>query len=330
MFARPVSKKSGFRAGMAKLKSAVQNAILHLFATAERKRFTTRMFGYITINKAELKFREFDVYQSYYCGLCRNLKQRYGIAGQATLTYDMTFLLLLLTGLYEPEETVSRCRCAVHPIRKHIVCFNPFTSYAADMNLMLSYYKCEDDWIDEHNLKKRAFRQLLTKGFHRIQQCYPDKIAAVETALSALLQYESEKESNIDRLAGCFGTLMSEIFIWQQDEWSELLKELSFYLGKFIYLVDAYEDIEEDRKKCLFNPLEPLSQTPEFESSCHTMLTMMMAECSKRFEQLPILNYASILRNILYSGVWQKYELIKSQRSGLQQGNTINKAGESK
>lgn len=62
------------------------------------------MFGYIVINQSEMKFKEYDVYRSYYCGLCQSLKERYGVLGQLSLNYDMTFILMLLTGLYEPEE----------------------------------------------------------------------------------------------------------------------------------------------------------------------------------------------------------------------------------
>ncbi|MBR7147285.1 MAG: hypothetical protein IKD13_00520, partial [Firmicutes bacterium] len=69
------------------------------------------MFGYVLVDKPELKIREFDVYKSWYCGLCQKLKERSGFLGQMTLTYDMTFLILLLHGLYEPEERCGECRC---------------------------------------------------------------------------------------------------------------------------------------------------------------------------------------------------------------------------
>ena len=73
------------------------------------------MFGYITINKPEIKFKEFDIYHAYYCGFCRILKKEYGLSGQATLTYDLTFLIMLLSGLYEPEEKIGQTHCIVHP-----------------------------------------------------------------------------------------------------------------------------------------------------------------------------------------------------------------------
>ena len=69
------------------------------------------MFGYIVVNQSEMKFKEYDVYRSYYCGLCQSLKERYGVLGQLSLNYDMTFILMLLTGLYEPEDVVGQCRC---------------------------------------------------------------------------------------------------------------------------------------------------------------------------------------------------------------------------
>lgn len=75
------------------------------------------MFGYIIINKGEMKFREFDVYHSYYCGLCQTLKDKYGLAGQAALTYDMTFLVMLLTSLYEPEIMEEKRSCLIHPLK---------------------------------------------------------------------------------------------------------------------------------------------------------------------------------------------------------------------
>ena len=111
------------------------------------------MFGYIIVNKQELKFREFDVYQSYYCGLCQSLKERFGRRGQLTLSYDMTFVALLLSALYDEPVESSTCKCVAHPFEAHATSRSVFTDYAADMNLLLSYYKCLDDWTDERKWK---------------------------------------------------------------------------------------------------------------------------------------------------------------------------------
>ena len=83
------------------------------------------------------------MYQAYYCGLCRRLKECYGKRGQLTLSYDMTFLIVLLTGLYEPKTVTGETRCIAHPLEKHPTKINEYTDYAASMNLILPIYKCK-------------------------------------------------------------------------------------------------------------------------------------------------------------------------------------------
>ena len=107
------------------------------------------MFGYVTTNQEELKIKDFRRYQTFYCGLCRDLGDRHGQTARLTLTYDMTFLAVLLTGLYEPEERVEERFCPLHPAKKRLCRRNAAVSYAADMNLLLCYYNLLDDWLDE-------------------------------------------------------------------------------------------------------------------------------------------------------------------------------------
>ena len=95
------------------------------------------MFGYIVLNKPEIKIKDFEEYRSFYCGLCRELREKFGLAGQVSLTYDMTFVILLLDGLYEPGIRKGTTRCIMHPVRKQMVRKSIVTEYAADMNLLL-------------------------------------------------------------------------------------------------------------------------------------------------------------------------------------------------
>lgn len=272
------------------------------------------MFGYIIINKAELRFREFDVYHSYYCGLCRRLRERFGLRGQISLSYDMTFLILLLTGLYEPKTEIRTCKCAAHPLEKHTARVNPFTDYAADMNVILSYYKCLDDWADERRITRLAYGRLLKKPCREMEKEYGDKLSRISGLLEEISRKETEQEQNLDEMAGRFGGVMEEIFAWRPDEWEASLRKIGFYLGKFIYLMDAYEDLEEDQKKGAYNPFLPLKGEETFEENSRNILTMMMAECSREFEKLPILEDVEILRNILYSGVWCRFEAVRKRR----------------
>lgn len=268
------------------------------------------MFGYIAINKAEMKFKDFDVYHAYYCGLCKVLKEQYGKAGQLTLSYDMTFLIILLSGLYEPEEENMHVTCIAHPFQKHAARINAFTSYAADMNLILSYYKCIDDWKDEHNKKAYINTRLLHPKMKQIEARYPEKTTVIAKRLHQLSAGEKRNTQNLDQMAGLFGKVMAEIFAYRQDEWISSLRKFGFFLGKFIYLMDAFEDIDDDLANGCYNPFREVYGRTDFNNYCRQILTMMIAECSREFEKLPILTHAEILRNILYSGVWTRYEAI--------------------
>lgn len=273
------------------------------------------MFGYIIINKAEMKYKEFDVYHSYYCGLCRKLKEKYGISGQISLNYDMTFLLMLLTGLYDPETTGGECRCIAHPFEKQETRTNIFTEYIADMNVLLTWYKCRDDWEDEKKIHKLLYGKMLEGKSRKLKDFYTEKIRNINLLMYDLSDAEQENRLDIDEMSGMFGKVMAQIVVSREDEWSENLSRFGFYLGKFIYLLDAYEDVEEDIRKGTYNPLKKIYESLDFEEECRTILTLMMSECCKEFEKLPILENVEILRNILYSGVWCRYEAVREKRS---------------
>ena len=272
------------------------------------------MFGYITVNKPELLVKDFDVYRAYYCGLCHALKKRLGKRAQLTLSYDMTFLAMLLTGLYEPKtEHVNRV-CLLHPAAKHPTYENEYLDYAADMNLLLSYYNLMDDWKDDRNVKSRILAVSLRPAVGEIKERDPRQTEAVRRYLRRLGRCEQEAAEDLDYVAGLTGEMLGELFVYQEDAWSTLLRRMGFFLGKFIYLMDALEDIDKDRKNGLYNPWEAMSRQPGFSKNAEDILTMMMGECSLAFEQLPILKNTAILRNVLYSGVWSKYEKIKENQ----------------
>ena len=277
------------------------------------------MFGYIIVNRQEMKLRDFETYQSYYCGFCRKLKERYKARGQLTLSYDMTFLILLLKGLYEETDQMGECKCIAHPLEKHTTRVNRFTDYAADMNIILTYYHCMDDWQDERKLLKKGYAGILKKSFRAAELKYPEKADMIARQLRQIREYEKTGERDLDRVAGCFGNIMAEIFACSKDEWEEELRTMGFFLGKFIYLMDAYEDVEKDEKNGCYNPFALCFREEGFDERIHGILQMMMAECSGAFERLPILENTEILRNILYSGVWCRYECVRNARKEKQE-----------
>lgn len=259
------------------------------------------MFGYVVINKHELKIKDFELYSSYYCGLCRDLKEMFGSKGQLTLNYDLTFLAILLDGLYEDDTVVSECRCVVHPGKKHQTRRNEFTRYAAEMNILLTYYQCLDDWKDEKKKDRKLLASSLKKKAQKVIDKYPEKCKAIVAELDRLNEMEKAGNCNLDLLSGCFGRLMSELFCYKDDEWKIYLGNTGFFLGKFIYILDSFCDYEEDMQKGLFNALKEFGTDRE---QVEGLLTMMMAECTRNYEMLPIVENVDILNNILYSGVW--------------------------
>lgn len=273
------------------------------------------MFGYVTIYEPELKVKDLKKYKAYYCGLCRALKEDYGFMGQMTLTYDMTFAVILLTSLYESTAEAERHRCKVHPVKKQLMLKNEITSYAAAMNVLLAYYHMEDDWQDERKVSSFLAKSLVRGKAEKIIRQYPRQSSAIRSALEELAQCEREESTDIDRTAGCFGKLMEELFVYREDAWERNLRKMGFYMGKFIYLMDAYEDLPADLEKGRYNPLRRLSAREDYEERIKQILCMMIAESTAEFERLPCLMDVDILRNILYDGVWNRYNKIQMKKS---------------
>lgn len=268
------------------------------------------MFGYVTINQMELKVKEYLSYQAHYCGVCQRLKKKHGQKARLVLSYDMTFVSMLLQGLYEPKEIQKEIRCVFHPWKKKKVIMSKMSDYAADMNILLAYHNWEDDWKDDQNLKSLLAMKCLKKSYKRVISEYPRQYRSVINYMRKLSECEARKEyGNIDEAADLTGSMFAEILVYKEDEWSDTLRKLGFSLGKFIYYMDAYDDLEEDKKSGSYNPLLSVS-----EDTAEEILKMMIAEVAESFEYLPIIQYAEILRNIIYSGVWMKYCQIKKKR----------------
>lgn len=276
------------------------------------------MFGYVNVHEAELKVKDFKKYKAYYCGLCQMLKEKYGTAGQITLTYDMTFAILLLTSLYECETKGRQLRCVVHPMKKQAMLQNEITEYAADMNLLLAYYHLKDDWEDEKKLSGLLGTKVLQRKVRKAEAKYPRQCKVMVEELKKIQEYEAENCMEIDYPAGCFGRIMEELFLYKVDHWEPTLRKIGFYLGKFIYIMDAYEDLEEDIQKGNYNPLKKEAEKEEYEENIQQMLCMMIGECAAEFEKLPCLWDVDILRNILYDGVWNRYKKIQNKKRGIE------------
>ena len=272
------------------------------------------MLGVMTIRKDELKFREFDRYRGFHCGLCHAIGKRCGGACRMALSFEMTFMAMLLTSLYEPQTSQDMRRCAFHPVHKRLMLGNDAIDYCADLSALVSYYDLRDGWEDERRADRLAESALLKKAAIRAGEALPRQKEAVERYVSSLHEIERRNDENLDAAANLTGELLAELFVFKKDVYEQDLREMGFYLGKFIYLCDCFEDIEQDIKKKNYNPLIARSSRADFEQESRQMLEDMMARACRAFECLPLIDDAPIMRNILYSGIWLRFESAAEKR----------------
>ena len=260
------------------------------------------MFGYVTASLGELSPEQRERYGGVYCGICRSIRDQASQTARLGLSYDMAFLALLLMSLYEPEEQTGRNHCILHPKRRNWI-ENEYVRYAADMNVALSYYKCLDDWHDDGKRAAKWMADLLAKDCAAIAEKYPRQCGAIRDCISELSQLEKADCANPDEPANCFGRLMAELMVHQEDLWADTLRQVGFHLGRFIYLADAAVDYAKDEKKGKYNPYIAMG-TGEDWPRWEEYLVLALGQCTREYERLPLVQDKDILDNILYSGVW--------------------------
>ena len=269
------------------------------------------MFGYVRINKIDLTFREFDYYKGYYCGLCKYLKENHGEVSRLSLNYDITFLIVILTALYKLDSDITYERCIANPLKKKMRIVNEITEYAASMNILLSYYKLEDNLYDDNGIKDKLAYELYKGKLKKAYEKYPQKAEYIKQQLGNLRELEKQESKSIDKVSNIFGNLMGEIFVYKKDEYEQNLRNIGFNLGKYIYILDAYEDLEEDNKKGRYNPfIDYIDKKEELKNKVDRLISMSLGMATKNIEQLNLEFNKSIIDNIIYSGVYLRYKSI--------------------
>ena len=269
------------------------------------------MFGYVRINKMDLTFREFDYYKGYYCGLCKYLKENHGEISRLSLNYDITFLIVILTALYKLDSDITYERCIANPLKKKMRIVNEITEYAASMNILLSYYKLEDNLYDDNGIKDKLAYELYKGKLKKAYEKYPQKAEYIKQQLGNLRELEKQESKSIDNVSNTFGNLMGEIFVYKKDEYEQNLRNIGFNLGKYIYILDAYEDLEEDNKKGRYNPfIDYIDKKEELKNKVDRLISMSLGMATKNIEQLNLEFNKSIIDNIIYSGVYLRYKSI--------------------
>lgn len=272
------------------------------------------MFGFVMADIKELTPPERARYNAVYCGVCRRMCQENGTLSRFGLQYDMAFLALLLMSLYEPEETSGNRACSFHPIRPRPWVDNRYIAYSADMNLALSYYKALDDVRDEGKALSKKASAIFGKAMDSIRSRYPRQCRAIEDCLAELEALEKENCTNPDLPASCFGRLMAELFVPEEDLWAQKLRQMGMALGRFIYFADAAADYKKDKKAGRYNPFLAAGDSLDFDK-WENYLVQEMGKVTRYYESLPLVQDKKILDNILYSGIWLELRRKQVDRS---------------
>ncbi|BCZ47423.1 hypothetical protein psyc5s11_34900 [Clostridium gelidum] len=283
------------------------------------------MFGYVTPLKAEMKVKDFARFKCYYCGLCCHIKKEFGNIPRMSLNYDMTFLGLLLDALNPEELEVSSHRCALHPTEKKIVVANNKSlSYAAAMNISLFYYKLLDDVHDDKNLRSKFFSVVLSPYKRKFGASIIKINNDIKKCLKNLSILEDNKSfTSIDEICDPFSNLVGLILrdypYKLKDDCLELrntLYTLGYSIGKWIYLIDALDDLKSDMEKDKFNPINFLYNKNSLEYDKFIDFIKPKIEftilncgysCKENLEKLQLNRNEDILYNIIQLGLMDKY-----------------------
>lgn len=276
------------------------------------------MFGYVNVYADELKVRHYKDFKAYYCGLCRAVGKRCSQIARLGLSYDMTFLAIVLSSLSNDKTEYKTGPCIAHPITKRTsVISDRDVDYAADASVILFYLKLSDDWHDDKSLIALASMALFCRAYKKACKRLPELAEKIKKHLSDLSKLEKEGCGDIDICADCFAKITEELF---SPDFTESNKRqaawLGYNIGRWIYVIDALSDMEKDFKKKKFNPYlsgfsgdikKHITHTAE---NAAAPLTFTLENASSAFELMKIYKNKEIIENILYISLPMKQDMI--------------------
>ncbi len=264
------------------------------------------MFGYITTDPRTLSKDAKKRYKTAYCGLCRALAKKYGAFARFMLSFDVTFLLLMLESVKDKSSTCYG-KCPYRFGRKCECVCGDDADYCADATMLLFCKKLADDIADDNSLKAKLLLKIFNNKYKKACESLPHLADGIDRHLKELSRAERAGQTNPDIPANIFGGLLADVFAK-----NEVLRDFGFELGRFIYLADAACDFKSDIKRGRYNPLTRLRR-----KDFYGMLAGQLQKCCEHYDALDIRDNRDIIENVLYEGVWLKIHLkgIYNERS---------------
>lgn len=277
------------------------------------------MFGYVRIAKAELKIKEYEMYKAVYCSLCKSLGKHYGILSRFTLSYDFTFLALLNMSLKDGPAQIEQKRCAFNPLKKCNYCkADNDLEMPSAAAMIMTYYKLLDNIADEKGIKKLGYlclKPILKSANKKAVSKYPQIEKIVSEYIAEQTKLENSDCKEFDEIAHPTAKALSKILMLCSEDNSQkrVLERLGYCLGRYIYLMDAFCDLQEDIKSGSYNVLKNENQVKDFTES---QIYFSINESAMAFELLDIKKYKTILGNIIYLGLEETFKKeIKNEKS---------------
>lgn len=303
------------------------------------------IFGYAVPFKPELKFREYDCYKMYYCGVCKSISRNFGQLPRFGLVNEMSVLSIILNlvsgKINEPEILNKNCFAHPHKKTNAVIC-NEAVDYAAAINVLMMYFKLLDSWRDDKNIAAKAGSAAVYRAFKKAAKKYPIAADSVFYSIRGLSKLEQGGCDSIDAACEPFAGMMADIFKWKDSDIFctepiklDLLGKIGYNVGKWIYLIDAVSDIEEDQKKKSFNVLINRYGNEIPMDEVKFILEMCLAHCAEAWEQLieqcrndtDNMNYKNgrgVTDNLFYVGMRHTTDIKCSGRKA----GKINESGE--
>lgn len=276
------------------------------------------MFGYVKIFKDELKVKEYDLFKAYYCGLCKTIKKNYGFAARMGLSYDLTFLSLLLASVYDTEDKINPESCIANPLKKKPVrCGDSYAEYCASANVILTYFKLLDDLYDNHSVKSAFALLFMISSKRKAKKKEPLLFENVKKYMKALSALEKKHSNEPDALADKFAHLTETIFtpsVIKDEKINRVLGVMGYQLGRFIYLLDACDDYERDKKSGAYNVLTQ-DGCPVTKDELLASLEFTLSEVANAYNLLEIKKNKTITDNIIYLGLMDSLNKVRNPQA---------------